>query len=118
MWCHLIPVLTSVLGFGLFAFLGPLLIRQHNKGRSSFVDEHARDSLNFQISILLYIGIFVAVSLVVVLATFGLGIILLIPAIFIFGFAAIGILVLEIIATIKAANGEFYKYILTIQFVK
>ena len=115
MWCHLIPVLASVLGFGLFAFLGPLLIRQQDRGRSAFVDQHAVESLNFQLSVLLYAGILVVLSIVGLIVTFGLALLILIPA---FIALAVGALVLEIIATIKATNGEHFDYKVSIPFVK
>ena len=35
-------------------FLGPIILWVANKDKSSFVDEHGKQAINFQISILLY----------------------------------------------------------------
>ncbi|MDQ1910658.1 DUF4870 domain-containing protein [Paenibacillus sp. GD4] len=87
---------------GIFA---PLIIWLMKKDQSAFVEDHAKESLNFQISIMIYS--FISAILIFVLV----GIVLLI----LIGVAA---LVLIIIATIKAANGETYRYPLTIRLIK
>ena len=115
MWCHLIPVIASMMGFGFFAFLGPLIIRQQTQGRSAFVDQHAKESLNFQLSMLLYLAVLGVISVVGLIVTFGLAFFILIPG---FLVIAVGALVLEIIATVKATNGEYFDYKVSIRFIK
>ena len=91
---HLVPLI------GLF-FVGPLIIWLIKRGDDSFVEEHAREALNFQISVLIY-GIVMAVTII--------GLILLLPL-------AIFALVVAVIAAVKAANGEDYRYPLTIRLI-
>ena len=107
MWCHLIPLIAGVIGLGIIGFLGPLLIMNSESQRSSYVIHHAKDSLNFQLSILIYS----AVGVIIAFATCGLGILLLIPLLIVF-------FIFEIIATVAATKGELYLYPLTIHFVK
>ncbi|MEE8457427.1 MAG: DUF4870 domain-containing protein, partial [Acidimicrobiia bacterium] len=68
-------------------------------------EHHSREALNFQLSILIYL----IISGILVLVLIG---ILLIAAVVIFQ------LVMAIIAAVKAANGEMYRYPLTMRMVK
>ena len=94
---HLIPL------FG-FGFIGPLIIWLIKRDEDVFVEEHSREALNFQISVLIYL--IVSGLLILVLIGF-----LLLPAVVIFAFVA------AIVAAIKAANGQEFRYPLTIRFV-
>jgi len=94
---HLLPWI----GLG---FLGPLIVWLIKRDEDVFVEWHARESLNFQISMLIYLT--VSVILMLVLIGFLLFIVLAI-----FG------LVVNITAAIKAANGDWYRYPLIIRFV-
>lgn len=96
--CHLAPLA------GIGYIIAPLVIYLAKKD-SPFVQEHAAESLNFQISTLIY-GI-VSGILCFVLVGF-----LMLFALGIFSF------VVMILATIAAAKGESYHYPLTIRFVK
>jgi uncharacterized protein len=86
------------------SFVGPLVILLIKKGQMPFVEEHAKEALNFQISLLIYF----LVSFV--LSCFLIGIPLLI-ALPIFS------LVVTIIATVKANEGIIYRYPLSIKFI-
>lgn len=86
-------------------FLGPLLVFLIQGPKSPFVREHAAEALNFNLSVTIYFV--VAIVLAVVLIGF-----LLLPAVLVMWF------VCTIIATVKAGNGEGYRYPLTIRFVK
>ena len=86
------------------AFLVPLVIMMTTGKDSAFVRRHAVESLNFQISALIY-G---AVSFVLALVVIGL-VLLVILAIF--------YVVVVVLATMKAARGEEYRYPLTIRLV-
>jgi uncharacterized Tic20 family protein len=94
---HLLSLITG--------FVAPLIIWLIKKDQSSFVEQHAKEALNFQISVYIY-GV-VSGILVVVL----IGIIML----FVLGVAAF---ILIIIATLKAAQGESYRYPFTIRLLK
>lgn len=94
MAAHLVPLL------GL-SFLGPLIIWLIKREEDAFVEFHAREALNFQISVLIY-GIVMAITIV--------GIVLLIPlGIFVF--------VAAVVAAIRAANSEPFRYPLTIRLI-
>lgn len=87
------------------SFIAPLVIYLVKKDESQYITAHAKESLNFQITLI--IAYIVCGILVVVL----IGIVLL--------FALwIANLVLVIIASIKANEGKFYKYPFSIKFVK
>lgn len=93
-----------VAGLLALAFLGPLIVLLTRGNDSAVVRRHAVESLNFQISILVYGLISAALVLLVI------GIVLLV---------AVGIcwLVFTIIGAVRAGNGEDFHYPLTIHFV-
>lgn len=90
---------------GLPAFLGPLIIYLVYRDKDSYVRHHASESLNFQISILIY----AAISAVLILVLIGF---LLLPIV------GIAWLVLGIRAAIAAADGQLYRYPFTMRFVR
>lgn len=94
---HLIPFI------GL-SFLGPLIIWLIKRDEDAFVEENAREATNFQISVLLYAIVSGFLVLVII------GIVLLIAV-------AIFALVTPIVAAIKAANGDPFRYPLTIRLI-
>lgn len=100
---HLTALLGGFAG-GLPAFVGPLVIWLMKRDQDGFIAEHAKEALNFNLSVLLYALISFVLSFILI------GIPFLI---------AIGIawLVLTIMAAIRASNGEGYRYPLTIRFV-
>lgn len=112
--------LSSLIQFvGIFSFLGPLIVWLVKKDEHPFVAEHARDALNFNLSLLLYAAVFAIGGIIVSIATFGVALLALVP-IGILLTLTIGVLwlVLTIIAAVRAANGEPYRYPLTIPFVR
>ncbi len=106
MFCHLgglaglIPM-TPVFG----SIIAPLIIWQIKKDEFGFVDEHGKEALNFQISILIYALVAGLLCLVCI------GFVLL-PAVYLFN------LIFLLIAAVKSNNGEHYRYPLCIRFVK
>jgi len=102
--CHAAALLGLFLHF-LGHILGPLIVWLVKRGDSPEVDAHGKESLNFQISMLIYDAI--AAILCVVL----IGIPILI---------ALWVLntVLVIIASIQASEGKFYRYPITIRLIK
>lgn len=95
--CHL----SLLIGVG---FLLPLIVYLVKKHDAPVTAEHAKEALNFHISVYLY-G-FISVILCFILIGFPLLMII-----------AVGSLVLAIIAAFKASEGEFYRYPLTIRLV-
>lgn len=96
---YLIPLVTSS------NFIAPLIIWLLKKGEDSYIENHAKESLNFQIS-------FVIFAFAAWLSIFLLIGALLFPAILIV------YIVFSIIAGIKAYKGEEYRIPLCIRFIK
>lgn len=95
--CHL----SAFLGAGIIL---PLVVYLVKKNETGVTAEHAKEVLNFHLSLLVY----ALVSLLLVLA--GIGVLLM---------AAIGIgsVVLAIVAAVKASEGVLYRYPATIRFI-
>ena len=97
--CHLSPFI----GLGLIGPLVVYLVTKNDAGSS--IPLHAKETLNFHISLMIY-GVIGAILMVVIVG----GLIL---------FAvAIGGLILSIIGAIRASNGEVYRYPATLRLVK
>lgn len=92
------------LGTFVFGFIAPLVIWLIKKDDDAFTEYHARESLNFQLSLMIYM----LVSFLAILILIG---IVMIAVVGIFAFVVI------IIAGVKAAGGEFYRYPLSIRFI-
>lgn len=110
MLCHL-SSLSGYLGNGIGSIVGPLLIWIIKKDTMPEVDAHGKEALNFNLSILIY-GLCLTVFTI---ATLGFGVFLSVPlllALVIFH------VVCTVMATLKANNGEFYRYPLTIRLIK
>jgi uncharacterized Tic20 family protein len=97
-WSALVASLVAL------SFLGPLLVMLIKGNESPWIRRQAVESLNFQLSILIY-GIVAAITLIILIGF------LLLPAVGIFW------LVFTIIGSVKAGNGEDYRYPLTIRMV-
>ena len=101
--------LSGFLGYlGIVPFasvIGPLVIWLLKKDQSAFVDEHGKEALNFQLTM----SIAYAIALMLCFVIIGF---------FILPFLGVWLIVLVIIAAIKANNGERFRYPLTIRFVK
>lgn len=89
----------------VLALIAPLLIMVLLGKRSAFVEDQAKEALNFHITLL----IASAISWVLIFVFIG---IFTLIAVIIYG------LVFAIIAAIKAYNGELYRYPINIRFVK
>jgi len=92
------------LGTFVVGFIAPLVIWLIKRDDDAFVEYHARESLNFQFSLMIYM----LVSFLAILILVG---ILMVAVVGIFAFVVI------IVAGVKAAGGEFYRYPLTIRFI-
>nr|WP_309384543.1 DUF4870 domain-containing protein [Cerasicoccus frondis] len=104
MLCHL-SALAGLTSIPVANILGPLIVWMIKKNEIPSVDQHGKDSLNFQITMTILIAISFALCFVFI------GFILL-PIV------AIMDLVCVIIASIKANNGEPYKYPISFEFIK
>jgi uncharacterized Tic20 family protein len=140
MFCHLssfLWFLLVIVGLPiplLANIVGPLVIWLLKKDESEFVDRHGRESLNFQISMTLY-GIALITAAIVTFLLYliiagglantdggafawiagalgGIGWLILVTA-----FSLVQ-LILVIVATVQASQGKFYRYPLTLRFIR
>ena len=106
-WCVLCHA-SALLGL-FFHFLGhifgPLTVWLLKRGDGAEIDAHGKESLNFQLSMLIYDAIAAILCIILI----GIPILLLLWVLN---------TVLVIIASIKASDGELYRYPLTIRFIK
>lgn len=112
MFCHL----SALLGFLWMPFHGfffipfghlvaPLVVWLLKRKEYPFVDDQGKEALNFQISMTIY-GLLASLLIFFVIGIFILVVLALLD------------IVLVIIASVKASNGEPYRYPLTIRFLK
>ena len=103
MFCHLSSFAGYVVPFG--NIIGPLVVWLIKREESDFVDSHGRQVLNFQLSLLIWFLVCIPLAFVII------GI-----------FLAIGLGILSLVCTIvgafKANDGKYYRYPLTIPFLK
>jgi uncharacterized protein len=96
------------------AFLGPLVVWLLKREEHPFIDHHAKEALNFNISFLLYGIVGGVIAIPIGLLTLGIG---LIPIVLVALVLVVIWLIFPILAAVKAANGEGYRYPFTIRFI-
>ncbi len=121
-------------------FIGPIVLWATNKDKSEFIDQHGKQAINFQVSILLYTLIIGTLTIPFFIFKVLNGIDFIdfngfhdfhfnigkpSPLLYItggLGFLAVVGFILElifiVIASLKARDGKLYEYPLTIQFLK
>ena len=104
LWAMLAHLLSFVAAYLFLGFVAPLVVLLVFGPRSPYVRAHAVESLNFNLTWLLYAIVGVVLAFLVI------GIPILIAL-------GIAYLVLVVIASVRANNGEFFRYPLTIRFV-
>jgi len=140
---HLSALSQYFIPFGNFIL--PIVIWAIGKKDSAYVDHHGRQSINFHLSMLLYTLILCVIAIPIFIFTifrnapinaiidednfvlnghdfnvenFSGIVVIALTAVFLFVAMKTAEFFLVIYATIKAANGELYKYPLTINFIK
>ncbi len=111
MAAHLGALVTAWFALGLLAPLAVLLV-QGNK--SEFVRRHATESLNFQISLLIYSLVGTVLAFVIAVLTLGLGLFVLVPVIIVIVMLA---LIVVIVASVAASRGDDFRYPLNIRII-
>jgi uncharacterized protein len=115
MFAHLSALLGGFVTAGwagsIGCFIGPLVIWMVKKETMPFVDDQAKEALNFNITVAI---VFFALFLMTLL-TLGIGIVLTLPLMIVVGLAW---LVLTIIAAMKANQGESYRYPFALRLIK
>ena len=105
-WCVLCHA-SALLGL-FFHFLGhligPLIVWLVKRGDSPEIDAHGKESLNFQISMLIYDAIAALLCIILI----GIPILIILWVLN---------TVLVIIASIKASEGKLYRYPFTIRLI-
>ncbi len=141
-FAHLSTLSQYIIPFGNYIF--PIIIWSSYKDKSEFVDHHGKQALNFQLSLLLYTLILALIAIPVFVTVFlqnlpieavfndnedfyirnfnfegNIGLLSIgATAVVLFGLLKFVEFFLVIYASIKASNGELYKYPLTISFIK
>ncbi|MGA9594842.1 MAG: DUF4870 domain-containing protein [Acidimicrobiia bacterium] len=103
-WATLSHLSAFSVFMGIPSVVGPLvmwLLRRDDP----YAEHHAKEALNFNISIILY-SVVAAISIIMLIG------ILALPAVLIAWF------VLTIQGAMRASQGEYYEYPLTIRFIK
>jgi uncharacterized Tic20 family protein len=138
---HLSTLTQYIVPLGNYIF--PILIWTNYKDKSEFVNHHGKQTLNFQLSLLLYSLILALIAIPVFVTVFlqnlpmeaifndedfvirnfnfdgNIGLITVgATAVVLFGLLKVVEFFLVIYASIKASNGEYYKYPFTIPFIK
>ena len=138
---HLSTLTQYFIPFGNYIF--PILIWSAKKKESAFIDVNGKSVLNFQLSMFLYTLITLLISIPIfiycifknvtinefsdggdlIIENFNSGnitgiVILAFVAILLFCFLKVIEFILIIYASVKASNGEVYKYPLSISFLK
>ena len=105
LFVHL-SALSGYIGIPFGWILGPLILWLIKKDEIAEVNEHGKEALNFQISVLIY-----SIVALPLICLGGLGAVILV---------ALGIfdIVCIIIAAVKAADGQLFQYPLSIKFIK
>ena len=93
MLCHLL---------GIFGFFAPLLIWLTERETHRFVDEHGRETMNYQISFMIYLG----ALCVTLIGAFLVPVLLIVHVVF------------SIIGAVRASRGEAWHYPIAISFLK
>lgn len=93
MLCHVL---------GILGFVAPLVIWLSEREKHRFVDEHGREAMNYQVSLMLY----------------GAALCLTIVGVFLLPVLAIVHIVLSIMGAVKASRGQPWHYPIAIAFLK
>ena len=103
MFCHLSALAGCFIPFG--NIIGPLLVYKMKREEFDFVDDQGKEALNFQIT--MTIALLISALLVLILV----GLLLLI-------LVGLVCLIFTVIGSLRAAQGEFYRYPFSYRFLK
>jgi len=104
---HLTGLISVLDGLGLISFITSLILWQVKKNESPWLDDHLKEAVNFQISMLIW-GV---IALLVIIFTFGLGALVAAPF----------LLILRLTGCIRGAifanRGRYYRYPMSFRFI-
>jgi len=97
-------ILAHLLGI-FFSFVAPLVIWLIKKDESEFVDYHGKEALNFQLTMLIVyvVGAILPTIRIEQCITLAVGVV---------------IIIFSIMAAVAANKGEYYRYPISIRFIK
>ena len=104
MLCHA-SALSGIFLHVLGHVFGPLCIWLLKRNESPEIDAHGKESLNFQLSMLIYN----VIAAILILVLIGIPLLILLYVLNI---------VFVIVASIQAGDGKLYRYPMTIRFIK
>lgn len=113
MWIHLGALIAAVVGAAphFLGFWAPALVVlvmwQARRHESPFLDDHGREAMNFQISLL----ILYALAWVVGMAALCVGWIVTVPAVLILGMVGL------IMGAVAGSRGEYFRYPMCIRVI-
>ena len=120
----LLALMTSWMA-GIAGVVGAGIVYLIKRDDSEFIADHAREAVNFNLSMFIYACLAVAIAIALVgvtVLTLGIGLIVTIPAGLLLVAACAGIAVLwlvcSVIAATRAWNGETYRYPFTIRLLR
>jgi uncharacterized protein len=109
--CHLSGA-AGLIGVPFGNVLGPLIVWLLKRDESPAIDDHGKESLNFHLSWTLWAVIYCVTALIATFFIVGIFMWLLLPV----GWLAMAILI--VVGSVKASNGELYRYPLTVRFLR
>lgn len=111
MFTHLVGLISLSDGAGLLGPIGTLIMWRIKARESHFLDDHGREAMNFQISLLIYFIVGAIALAIFTAVTFGVGAVVAVPS---GGIGIAALLVLRLVGSIRgaiaASRGEYYRY--------
>ena len=107
----LLAAMLTSLWAGVAGAIAALVVWMLVRDKSAFATEHAKEAVNFNLSMFIY----AAIAVVLVIFTLGLGLIVALPM---WVVLALMWIVCTLIAAFKAYDGQMYRYPLTIRLFK
>lgn len=100
---------------GIPSFVGPLVVWLVRR-EDTVVEPHAREALNFQLSLIIYFAVLVIVGIIAAITIIGL---LLVPVLIVLGLVLIvAEVVFAILASLAASRDEIYRYPMNLDLIK
>lgn len=100
---------------GIPSFVGPLVVWLVRR-EDMVVEPHAREALNFQLSLIIYFAALIVIGIIAAITIVGL---LLLPIFIILALIlVVAEVVFAILAALAASRGELYRYPLNLNLIK
>ena len=107
----LLAAMMTSLWAGVAGAIAALIVWMLVRDKSAFATEHAKEAVNFNLSMFIY----AAIAVVLVIFTLGIGLIVALPMWLVLALAWI---VCTLLAAFKAYDGQPYRYPITIRLFK